>query len=141
MGNSALRNCPFFRWVLGKTALWERTSRWIFGQFPQVWRSGSGEILMESFEKRSILFKIKEGENFNRRNNTRLVFRGLKSEFDAEIGQKGTFSKALYLIGCGTQIIDQRGDVEEDKEDIQDQSRVGIILIAKFLNERNGLEG
>ena len=26
----------------------------------------------------------------------------------------------LNLTGCGTQIIDQRGDVEEDKEDIQD---------------------
>jgi len=31
-------------------------------------------------------------------------------------------SEGLKLIGCGTQIIDQRGEVEEDKEDIQDQS-------------------
>lgn len=31
-------------------------------------------------------------------------------------------SEGLELIGCGTQIIDQRDEVEEDKEDIQDQS-------------------
>jgi hypothetical protein len=46
----------------------------------------------ETFKKRLILFKVKEGEDFNHR-NTRLVFRGLKSESDAEIGQKGRFSK------------------------------------------------
>ena len=46
----------------------------------------------ETFKKCSILFKVKEGEDFNHR-NTRLVFRGLKSESDAEIGQKGRFSK------------------------------------------------
>jgi hypothetical protein len=45
--------------VVGKTALWERISRRIFEQVLQVWRSGSGEILIESFEKCSILFKIK----------------------------------------------------------------------------------
>jgi hypothetical protein len=53
-----------------------------------------------------------------------------------EIGQKGTFSKGLNLIGCAPQIVDQGGDVKEDKEDIQNQSRVGIIFITKFLNER-----
>jgi hypothetical protein len=61
----------------------------------------------EAFKKRLILFKVKEGEDFNH-SNTRLVFRGLKSESDAacppsracslrrggrEIGQKGRFSK------------------------------------------------
>lgn len=62
-----------------------------------------------------------------------------------EIGQKrfrrenlqGGSKAALY----GTEIIDQRGDVEEDKKDIQGQARVGIILIAKFLDEGEGLEG
>jgi hypothetical protein len=48
----------------------------------------------ETFEKRSILFKVKEGEDFNRR-NTREVFRGLNSKSDAEIGQKGAFFKGL----------------------------------------------
>ena len=48
----------------------------------------------ETFEKCSILFKVKEGEDFNHR-NTRQVFRGLKSEPDTEIGQKGAFFKGL----------------------------------------------
>ena len=51
-------------------------------------------LYSETFEKCSILFKVKEGEDFNRR-NTRLVFRGLKSESDTEIGQKGAFFKGL----------------------------------------------
>jgi hypothetical protein len=45
----------------------------------------------ESFEKCSILFKLKEDENFNHR--------GLKFEADVEIGQKGTFFKALVSGG------------------------------------------
>jgi hypothetical protein len=45
-------------------------------------------------KKGSILFKVKNGENFNRR-NTRQVFRGLKSKSDSEIGQKGAFFKGL----------------------------------------------
>jgi hypothetical protein len=48
----------------------------------------------ETFKKCSILFKVKNGENFNRR-NTRQVFRGLKSESDSEVGQKGAFFKGL----------------------------------------------
>ena len=51
----------------------------------------------EAYEKRSILFKVKEGVDFNHR-NTREVFRGLKSESDAEIGQKGTFFIGLTTL-------------------------------------------
>ena len=54
----------------------------------------------ETLEKFSILFKVKEGDDFNHR-NTRLVFRGLESESDAEIGQKGTFFKRLGTSGSG----------------------------------------
>jgi hypothetical protein len=42
------------------------------------------------------LFEFKEGDNFNHRNT--LVFRGLKFEPDAEIGQKGAFCKGLMLL-------------------------------------------
>jgi RHH-type rel operon transcriptional repressor/antitoxin RelB len=52
--------------------------------------------LIETFEKGSILFKIKEGDDFDRR-NTWQVFRGSKFESDAEIGQKGAFFKGLNL--------------------------------------------
>jgi hypothetical protein len=52
----------------------------------------------ETLEKCSILFKVKEGDDFKHR-NTRLVFRGLESEPDAEIGQKGTFFKGLGTSG------------------------------------------
>ena len=48
----------------------------------------------ETYEKCSILFKIKEGENLNHR-NTSLVFRGLRFESDAKIAQKGAFFKGL----------------------------------------------
>jgi hypothetical protein len=59
----------------------------------------------ETFEKRSFLFKFKEGENFNHR-NTLSILRinppkfggGLKFEPDAEIGQKGAFCKGLIDI-------------------------------------------
>jgi hypothetical protein len=58
----------------------------------------------ETFEKRSILFKIKEGENFNHR-NTLSILRinppkfggGLKFEPDDGIGRKGAFCKGLTL--------------------------------------------
>jgi len=43
----------------------------------------------EPVSKRSSLFKVKEGENFNHRDT--LLFRGLKFESDIEIGQNGTF--------------------------------------------------
>jgi hypothetical protein len=61
---------------------------------------------METFKKCSVSFKIKEGEDFNRR-NTRLVFRGLKSESDAEIGQKGRFSK----VSKGRKELDETSNV------------------------------
>ena len=64
---------------------------------------------METFEKCTILFKVKEGEDSNRR-NTRQVFRGLKSESDAEIGQKGAFFKGL--LGWGTSLLENKiGDI------------------------------
>jgi len=47
--------------------------------------------LIETFAKRSILFKFKEGENYNRMNTW--VFRGLKFEPDVEIVQKGALCK------------------------------------------------
>jgi uncharacterized protein with PIN domain len=50
------------------------------------------------------LFKVKEGGDFNHR-NTRQVFRGLKSESDAEIGQKGVFSKGLRGVLMETKFI------------------------------------
>jgi len=46
----------------------------------------------ETCEKCSFLLKFKKGENFNHM-NTLSIFRGLKFEPDAEIGQKGGFSK------------------------------------------------
>jgi hypothetical protein len=56
----------------------------------------NSEGVGKTFEKCSILFKVKEGDDFNRR-HTRQVFRGLKSEPDAEIGQKGACFKGLSL--------------------------------------------
>jgi hypothetical protein len=57
---------------------------------------------IETFEKRSILFKAKEGENFNHRNtlsisriNPPKVGGGLKFESDAGIGQKGALFEGL----------------------------------------------
>ncbi len=58
---------------------------------------------METFEKCSILFKFKEGENFNHRNTLSILRIKLKLhcvqnvEPDAEIGQKGAFCKGLLL--------------------------------------------
>jgi len=68
---------------------------------------GSFFIKEETFEKCSILFKAKEGENFNHR-NTWSILRinppkfggGLKFEPDAGIGQKGTFCKGLERLRC-----------------------------------------
>jgi len=57
----------------------------------------------ETFEKCSILFKVKEGESFNRRNTLSILRIKLKLHFvqnvesDAEIGQKGTFCKGLII--------------------------------------------
>ena len=50
----------------------------------------------ETFEKGSILSKVKEDENFNRR-NTFSISR-IKFESDAEIGQKGAFFKGLVPL-------------------------------------------
>jgi hypothetical protein len=62
----------------------------------------ASNIKKETFEKRSILFKFKEEEDFNRRHtlsmsriNPPKFGGGLKSESNAEIGQKGTFCKGL----------------------------------------------
>jgi len=55
----------------------------------------------ETFEKCSILFKFKEGENFNHRNTFSILRIKLKLhceqnvEPDTEIGQKGAFCKGL----------------------------------------------
>jgi hypothetical protein len=46
---------------------------------------------MEIFEKRSILFKFKAGEDFT--TDIHEVFQGLKSEPNTEIGQKKTLIK------------------------------------------------
>jgi hypothetical protein len=50
---------------------------------------------LKSFEKPSILFKVTEDENLTA--GIHIVFRGLKFESDAEIGQKGTTFKAFTL--------------------------------------------
>jgi len=55
----------------------------------------------ETFEKCSILFKFKAGENFNHRNTLSILRIALKLHFvqnvepNAEIGQKGAFCKGL----------------------------------------------
>jgi hypothetical protein len=51
----------------------------------------------ETFEKCSILAKVKEGENFNPRNR-QVIFRELKIEPDAEIRQKEAFFKGSPLF-------------------------------------------
>jgi hypothetical protein len=57
----------------------------------------------ETFEKCSILFKFKEGENFNHWNTFSILRIKLKLhcvqnvELDTEIGQKGAFCKCLNL--------------------------------------------
>ncbi len=57
----------------------------------------------ETFEKCSILFKFKAGENFNHRNTLSILRIALKLHFvqnvepNAEIGQKGAFCKGLNL--------------------------------------------
>jgi hypothetical protein len=57
----------------------------------------------ETFEKCSILFKFKEGENFNRKNILNILRIALKLhcvpkfEPDTEIGQKGASCKGLIL--------------------------------------------
>jgi hypothetical protein len=57
----------------------------------------------ETFEKCSILFKFKEGENFNHRNTLSILRIALKLHFvqnvepDTEIGQKGAFCKGLRI--------------------------------------------
>ena len=48
-------------------------------------------LSLEPVSKRFSLFKAKEGENFNHRNT--LLFRGLKFEINAEIGQISATSK------------------------------------------------
>jgi hypothetical protein len=58
-------------------------------------------LLYETFEKCSILFKFKEGENFNHRNTLSILRIKLKLhcvqnvEPDTEIGQKRAFCKGL----------------------------------------------
>jgi hypothetical protein len=57
--------------------------------------------IAEIFEKCSILFKCKAGENFNHRNTLSILRIALKLHFvqnvepNAEIGQKGAFCKGL----------------------------------------------
>ena len=57
--------------------------------------------LSETFEKCSISFKFKEGDNFNHRNTLSISRIALKLHFvpkfepDAEIGRKGVFFKGL----------------------------------------------
>jgi hypothetical protein len=57
--------------------------------------------LIETFEKRSFLFKVKEGEDFNHRNTQSISRRApvaspcAKPEPDTEIGQKRAFFKGL----------------------------------------------
>jgi len=64
----------------------------------------------ETFEKCSILFEYKEGENFNRRNILNISRIALKLhsvpkfEPDAVIGQKGTFCKGLWTIKKGNTV-------------------------------------
>ena len=43
----------------------------------------------ETFAKRSILFKVKEDEDFNRRNTLSILSPPQADESDAEIGQRG----------------------------------------------------
>ncbi len=58
----------------------------------------------ETFEKCSILFKFKEGENYNHRNTMSILRIALKLHFvqnvepDTEIGQKGAFCKGLGIL-------------------------------------------
>jgi len=60
--------------------------------------------IIETFEKCSILFKFKEGENFNHRNTWSILRIKLKLlceqnvEPDTEIGQKGAFCKGLKFF-------------------------------------------
>ena len=51
--------------------------------------------LIETFEKCSILFKSKEGENFNHRHTLSISM--IKILPDAGIGQKGAFCKGLRV--------------------------------------------
>lgn len=46
-----------------------------------------------------------------------------------------------YSVRSDGEVVDRRDDVKEDEEDIQYQSGVSIILIPKFLNERDGFDG
>ena len=50
-------------------------------------------LLLEAFEKRSIFPKVKKDEDLNRRNTLSIL--RLKSESDAEIGEKREFFKDL----------------------------------------------
>ena len=58
---------------------------------------------IETFEKCTILVKVKEDENSNPPDHHRdkpeytVVFRGLEFESDAEIEQKGVFFKGLKM--------------------------------------------
>ncbi len=69
----------------------------------------------ETFEKYSILFKFKEGENFNHRNTLSISRIKLKLHFvhnvetDAEIGQKGAFCKGLKNTVRKVLMNDNRG--------------------------------
>jgi len=72
---------------------------------PQINKINSIRSRIETFEKCSILFKFKEGENFNHRNTSSILRIALSLHFvqnvepDTEIGQKGAFCKGLeYLI-------------------------------------------
>ena len=58
--------------------------------------------MCETLAKRSILFKVKEGEDFNRRNTLSILSPPQADESDAEIGQKRIFCKGLVvgIIQC-----------------------------------------
>ncbi len=65
-------------------------------------KNHESQSILESFEKCSILFKVKSKIPDFEREKTKIlttgihrVFRGLKFEPDAEIGQKGAFCKGL----------------------------------------------
>jgi hypothetical protein len=62
------------------------------------------------------LAKIKEGENFNRRNIWR-IFRGLKFEPDKEIGQKGTLVKGLVKNIMGRTVLPYSQILEREYQD------------------------
>jgi hypothetical protein len=52
----------------------------------------------------------------------------------------GLFTKPS-VFGSDGQVIDQGGDIHEDEKGIEDQARIGIVLIPTLLYERDGFHG